>query len=91
MQGLSTKTGSFVLEDIAECILFVSSMSMNFFEILTASAKPQNDSGMSLRVITVVARAQPVAISRGNPKPGQGLEVEVHSIEYNKLQFRQCF
>jgi len=56
--------------------LFVSSMSMNFFEILTASAKPQNDSGMSLRVITVIARAQPVAISRGNPKPGQGLEVE---------------
>ena len=39
--------------------LFVSSMSKNFLEILTASAQ----------------RAQPMAISPGNPKPGQGLEV----------------
>ena len=65
-----------MLADVAEYILFVSSMSMNFFKILTASAKPQNDSKVSLQVHAVIAKARPVAISRGNPKPGQGLEVE---------------
>ena len=66
----------------AEYILFVSSMSMNFFEILTASAKPQNDSEMSLQALIVIARAQPVAISFWHPTARSGAAGQKLSYSY---------
>ena len=67
-------------------------MSKNFLEILTASAKPQNDSALSSSFMSFRATkpdyfhviSSERSESRnlfGNPKPGQGLEVEVYSKE----------
>ncbi len=63
--------------------LFASSMSMNFFEILTASAKPQNDSGISLR------GHSPWQSLVATPSPVRGLRSGISMITAERRQHIQ--